>query len=363
MFSRRWVVLFVAAVTVVFVAALAPVSGASVNASSTRASSVQGQSLRGKKVIALVSGDRGDRGFYQSQVDTLRGLSRTYGFKLVVVDQVPIGTAQESFTNAARQNPAILISTGAELLDGFNAVCNNPQYAGILFMTVAEFPNQCTNPAVNFDADTFQTFYMTGVAAALELTAAKQPNGEVGVVAGPDLSFAENDLASLKQGVRDQLPSATVTINYTGDFNNAALAKTAAEAFISQGARIFFPYLSGAKTAVIQAANAANLPVFDNYWNGCTVPPPGQKFAGSALGSPAPEYAKLFKLYARKSLKYNALYIAGIDTPGIGTNLCNATSSQQKVLDDTKAKLLSGAITIKAGGYIKLKDGTVAVRK
>ena len=125
---RRFIA--VTALTAAFGLALPALATASTHDSVVAAT----RSLKGKKIAVLIAGDQNDGGFYEGQVTALKALAKKYKAKLIVIDKVGIGTSQESFDNAARQNPAIILSTGSELLDGFNAVCNNPQYRSIFFM-------------------------------------------------------------------------------------------------------------------------------------------------------------------------------------------------------------------------------------
>jgi basic membrane protein A len=357
---RRWLsVLAVAAAVALSTTAAASAA----TTQSHHAAVVAKRSLAGKKVAVLVAGDSHDQGFYQGQVEALQKLAKQYKFTLVVIDKVGIGTSTEAFQNAARQSPAILLSTGSELLDGFNAVCNNPQFqgSGIFFMSQAAFPPQCKS-AVHFTADDFQSHYLGGVAAALLLQTQGKPNGTVATVAGPPLSFVTDDNKALAEGLKSQLPNAQFKISYTGDFENAALASEATNAFINQGANVLYPYLGGAVIAATTTANQAHVPILSVSIDGCNIPPPGPQFAGSVLFNPAPGFGPMFAQYVKGTLKAGDFKVFGLETPGVGANICNATAAQQKVLNDTKAKILSGQIKVKTGGFVKLKNGNFKPR-
>ena len=353
---RRFIA--VTALTAAFGLALPALATASTHDSVVAAT----RSLKGKKIAVLIAGDQNDGGFYEGQVTALKALAKKYKAKLIVIDKVGIGTSQESFDNAARQNPAIILSTGSELLDGFNAVCNNPQYRSIFFMSQAAFPPVCKR-AVHFTADDFQSHYLGGVAAALILEAAgKTTAPTLGVVAGPELSFVTDDNKALEEGLKSRIPDAKLNITFTGDFENAALAREAADAFINQGASLLYPYLGGALIAVVEAANTAKVPVLAVAIDGCGIPAPGPQFAGSILFNPAPGFAPMLKSYQSGKLKPGDFKVFGLETKGVGANICNATSEQQKVLDATKQKILNGDIVVKAGGFVKKKDGNWKVR-
>jgi basic membrane protein A len=301
-------------------------------------------------VVALVAGDQNDGGFYQGQVSVLKDLSTTQGFDLVVIDKVGIGTSEEAFQNAVRQNPAIILSTGQELLDGFNAVCDDPANSSIFFMSQAAFPPQCSN-AVHFTANDYQSHFMGGVAAALLLEQQGNPNGQIGVVAGPELSFVVADNKALEEGLKYRQPNASVDVTFTGDFENAALASEAAQAYISKGANMLYPYLGGALIAVVDAGNKANVPVLAVSIDGCAIPAGGPKFAGSVLFNPAAGFGPMFDQYVSGELKPGDFKVFGVDTPGVGANICGATAQQTQVLEDVRQKLLGGDITVQAGSY------------
>jgi len=298
-----------------------------------------------KKVAVLVAGDRNDGGFYQGQVDALKKSAKKNHYKLIVIDKVGIGTSTEAFENAGRQKPDIIISTGQELQDGFNAVCEDPQFQGIFFLGIAAFPPQCKG-AAHAIADDYQAHYLAGVAAAEILKATGHPGGIVATVAGPQLNFVTDDNDAFKEGLKATDPNATFKIVFTGDFENAALASEAAKAQIDQGANLLYPYLGGALIAVVEAANQAGVPVLATSIDGCGIPPPGPQFAGSVLFNPAPFYADLVSRYIKGKLKAGQFLVYHIDWPGLGANICKATPEQQKVLDNVRKKLINGQIKV-----------------
>ena len=108
--------------------------------------------------------------------------------------------------------------------------------------------------------------------------------------------------------------------------------------------------------------STAKVPVLAVAIDGCGIPAPGPQFAGSILFNPAPGFAPMLKSYQSGKLKPGDFKVFGLETKGVGANICNATADQQKILDDTKQKILNGDIVVKAGGFVKLKNGNWKVR-
>jgi basic membrane lipoprotein Med (substrate-binding protein (PBP1-ABC) superfamily) len=206
----------------------------------------------------VVAGDRNDGGFYQGQVESVTKTAKKLGYKVIVVDKVNPGAAQETFQNLCRQAPDLIIGGGSELTDGFVPVSESPDCQDIDFVLVAGFPPTGDSYST-IGANENEAHYMGGVAAGLIL---QQNGGNTAcVVGGPDLPFVRSMEANMKAGLASVAPDKEMIVTLTGDFEDAALATEALQAQIDRGCVLFYPYLGGALPAANDLATQAGIGV------------------------------------------------------------------------------------------------------
>lgn len=330
------------------------------SATAVASGSVAAKKSRGT-IGYVVAGDRHDGGFYQGQVESVTKTAKKLGYKVIVVDKVNPGAAQEAFQNLCRHRPRLIIGGGSELTDGFVPVSASPECSKIDFILVAGFrPTGKTYATVA--ANENQAHYMGGVAAGLWL---QQNGGSAAcVVAGPALPFVRSMEANMKAGLKSVAPDKEMLVTLTGDFEDAALATEALNALIAQGCKLFYPYLGGALPAANDLATRSGIGIISTSVNLCGVPKDqigGWNIQESILYNPALYLPTVLKEYAKGRIKEGkqfALYGVGdskklgLKSPnnGPGADLCNATPEQQKKLDQVRADIVGGKIKPKNVG-------------
>lgn len=291
----------------------------------------------------VVAGDRNDGGFYQGQVKAVEAGAAAAGYKLVVVDKVNPGAAQEAFANLARQKPALIIGGGSELTDGLIPVSQDPAFADTTFVMVAGAPPS-TDSYASVGANENQAHYLGGVAMGMLL---KRTGATTGcIVAGPELAFVQNMDKSMHAGLASVDPSYKILVTYTGDFENTVLAQEAVTAQINQGCKYVYPYLGGALTAVLDTAHEAGIGLVSTSVDRCA--DPSLPFAMSILYNPALYLEKVIAAFKNGEIvegKQFALYGAG-DGVGIGAKICDATADEAAAIASAEAKLASGEVSV-----------------
>ncbi len=229
----------------------------------------------------VVAGDSKDRGFYQGQVDSVKKQAKKLGYKVIVVDKVNPGAAQEAFENLCRQGPDLIVGGGSELTDGFIPVSESPECEDIDFILVAGFPptgDSFSTVAANEN----EAHYMGGVAAGLLL---QQNGGDAAcVVGGPDLPFVRAMEEQMKAGLQSVAPDKEMIVTLTGDFEDAALATEALQALIDRGCTVFYPYLGGAIPAAVELAANQGIGVVSTSVDLCGIPPDAVLRSGRRRG-------------------------------------------------------------------------------
>jgi basic membrane protein A len=303
----------------------------------------------------VVAGDRNDGGFYQGQVEAVQAATDQLGLDLIVVDKVNPGSAQEAFENLARQGPDLIIAGGSELTDGFIPVSQSPEFADdITFLLVAGFPPDAGSYST-VGANENEAHFMGGVAAALLLE--RTSGNRACVVAGPDLPFVRNMEDNMTAGLAHQAPDKEMSVTFTGDFEDAALATEALQAQINQGCEVFYPYLGGALPAAVDAANRAGIMVSATSVDLCAT----GGFAMGILYNPALFLPTVIEAFSNGEIvegEQFALYgvgdaeTLGLSDPnqGVGAVICDVTPEEQQVLDEVRAEIVGGEIEVGAAG-------------
>ncbi len=294
----------------------------------------------------VVAGDSQDGGFYQGQIDAAIRAAEAHGWEVIVIDQVNPGAAQEAFQNLARQGPDFIVGGGAELTDGFIPVACSGEFDQISWFLVAPFPppEPCFSTG---DSNEAQAHYIGGVAVGLLLDRSEGDTIACDI-AGPELDFVKNAAAHLAAGLKDHNPDYELRVTFTGDFENAALAQEAAQAQIDQGCSVIYPYLGGALSAVVRAGNSAGINVVATSVNRCD--DPSAEFAMGITFNPATWIDQVFESMASGELAHGeSLGLFGVaDNAGVGAVICDASPSEQQVLDDTAARIAAGEIDFEA---------------
>jgi basic membrane protein A len=174
------------------------------------------------------------------------------------------------------------------------------------------------------------------------------------VVAGPDLPFVRNMEANMTAGLEHVAPDKEMSVTFTGDFEDAALATEALEAQINQGCEVFYPYLGGALPAAVEAAMAAEIMVSATSVNLCDA-----GFAMGILYNPALFLPTVIEAFSDGEIvegEQFALYgvgdaeTLGLDDPndGVGAVICDATPEEQATLDEVRGMIVGGEIEVGA---------------
>ena len=305
----------------------------------------------------VVAGDRNDGGFYQGQVDAVVAFAEANGHTAIVVDQINPGAAREAFENLARQGVDLIIGGGSELRDGFIPVSEDPTFSDINFILVAGFPPTSDGYATAAASEN-EAHFMGGVAAGLLL---ERTGGTTAcITAGPELDFVRNMAASMNVGLAHlqdsygQAAGAEMLVAYTGDFEDAALAKEAATAQIDQGCEVIYPYLGipflgSALPAVWETAAEAGVGVMATSMDLCGIPDLGF-IAMSIMYNPALYLVEIIQSFLSGGLSEGellAIYGVGSGT-GVGATICDASAGEQAILDEVRAAISGGEIDVNA---------------
>ncbi|GLY31626.1 BMP family ABC transporter substrate-binding protein [Kineosporia sp. NBRC 101731] len=295
----------------------------------------------GKVVIGVLSpGDIHDKGYYQSFVDAADTFAKDQGWKVISRGSV----APTDALNAARalcQQKVDLVALGAsELSDAIpastEAVCSKTAWY------VPSSENVDQTPEIFLSSDNpSQDMLAAGYAAGLVLQDKKST--KAGFIAGPEADYSVEAAKAYEAGIKMVVPDAQVSVTYNGDANDPAKGRESAQAQISQGVSITYPYLGGATDAVAELANSAGVAVLTPGTDRCDSTAPTYDI--SVIFSPGDYLTAGLEEFADGKLVMGVekVWKMGID-PYPTVKLCDATPEQQAKVDDLMKKMGSGEI-------------------
>ena len=255
----------------------------------------------GKVVIGVLSpGDINDHGFYESFVDSADAFAKKKGWTVIKRGSVADSDALTAARALCQQHVDLIALGAAELTTALPAaddpVCAKTDW----YVVTSSGTSGKPSPRVLIATDEpEQDLLVAGYAAGLKMKAAGYT--KAGFITGVKAGFSVASAQAFLAGIREVIPSATLLTTYTGDYNDSAKAKEAAQAMISQGAKVIYPYLGGATDAAAQLANASGALTLTPGTDRCDSTSP--KFDISVITSPGDYFRVALEEFAENNLK------------------------------------------------------------
>jgi basic membrane protein A len=300
-------------------------------------------------VVLLIGGPSTDGGFYQAMVDGLQNAADSDGAMDVTVrDNLATG-GDASLENAVREAAAsgefdLIVAHGFDLVPAVAKFA--PEYPDQEF--AASLPVEGNPPNVAAYLSIFEQIgYNAGFLAAQGTTADK-----VGFIGGPGLDFEKQAENGFRQAVAEYAPDATVSVVYTGTFEDPQLAQETATQMIADGVDSIWNQQAAGQSGVYTACAAApEVNCFGNSEYSEAVSP------DVVLASTVSNYEILVPQWAER-LRAGAWEIGPdfLDLENGGTTITDATAAGsaklpdlQGAIDDFRAQAESGGITVETG--------------
>ncbi|MFQ5692120.1 MAG: BMP family protein [Nitrospinota bacterium] len=199
-----------------------------------------------KKVGLIVPGPIGDRGWNAAGYQALMKTSKKYGFSASYQENVSLPKAEAALRQYAE--------AGYDLVYAHMFV-----YSKAAARVARAFPNtkivvihgnvKNSNNLVSYHTITQDGGYLAGALAALV-----SKTGKIGALGGRPIPPIANAIAGFVAGAKRVRPDVKVMVDYTGDFNNATLAREKALAMFNQGVDVLIQEAPPAGVAALQAA-------------------------------------------------------------------------------------------------------------
>ncbi|MCF8541986.1 MAG: BMP family ABC transporter substrate-binding protein, partial [Candidatus Nanopelagicales bacterium] len=306
----------------------------------------------GTVVIGVMSpGDTKDNGYYQSFVQGANDFAGAQGWKVVTVDKINPSDSVNQALNLCKQNVDLVAIGASELKDAISAA-TDPACAGVQWYINGGAGVEQTPYFTQSQDAVNPTLFTSGYAAGLAMK--EKGATKAGFITGPELDFSKQAAAAFAAGIENVIPDAEVVNTYTGDFNDSAKAKEAAQAMIDQGVGLIYPYLGGATDAVAQLANESGVLTVTPGTDRCedTTTP----FSISSIFDPGVYFAAALGDFAKGALPMGEARVwkLGVD-PVPTVKVCGDLSTLQPQVDELMASIGDGTLDVDA-----LVDGAAA---
>lgn len=288
------------------------------------------------KAAIILPGVITDKAWNQAGYTGLTEIKNTLGAEIAYVEKIGQAEQAEALSDFARR--------------GFNLVyAHGGQFDAAVKQVAGQFPNTffvgvngaASGPNIaSLRIDHLQASYLCGVIAATMSKAKK-----IAYLAGQEFQATQEELRGLELGAKSVDPTITVTSSFTGDWNDAAKAKEAAEALISAGADVIYQWLDNAAPTVLQTASEKGIYAFGNTADQLEVAP--KAVLTSAVKRIDLAIAKLAGLAVKKELK-GEVYTLGLEEPDIlylGKFNDAVPADLQAKVSTTKEEILAKKIT------------------
>lgn len=324
--------------------ASAPSSGASGNTASHAGGILKGEpdvNHDGKVIIGILSpGDIHDHGYYESFVDAADAYAKQQGWTVIQRGSVQATDALNAARALCQQHVDMVALGASELADAIPAsqepVCANTAWY------VPSSGNIKQTPRIFLSSDDpNQDMLAAGYATGLLMKS--RHSTKAGFITGPAADFSVAAATAFRAGIREVIPHGTVITTYDGDLNDSAKGIAAAQAQISQGVSVIYPYLGGSTDAVTALANAHNVAALTPGTDRCSSTSP--KFAISVIFSPGDYFlAALQEFKAGKlPMGVSKVWAMGKD-PYPTVKFCHSTGNEAAQTQAFMARIGSGQI-------------------
>jgi basic membrane protein A len=299
----------------------------------------------GKVVIGVLSpGDINDNGYYESFVTSADAFAAEKGWTVIKRGSVAATDALSAARALCAQKVDLVALGASELADAIpaseEAACAKTAWY------VPSSQNITQTPKIFLSSDApDQSMLAAGYAAGLLMKA--KNSTKAGFIAGPEADYSVSASQGFTAGIREVLPDAKVLVTYSGDANDPAKGKEAAQAQISQDVSVIYPYLGGATDAVAALANKSNIDTLTPGTDRCDSTDP--KYSISVLFSPGDYFTSALKQFAdgKLGMGISKVWQLGKD-PFPSVKICNGTAEQNTALEGFMAKIGSGELETKA---------------
>lgn len=291
------------------------------------------------KVALLIPGQKNDGGFMQSAYQGLMKAQNELRVKTTYIDNIPHDTAQiaDALRKLAKKKPDMIIAHAGQSSEAVKLVAK--EYPKIKFVNTQTDLTDINLSSYQVKQE--ESAWLAGAAAGL-LT----KTNVVGHISGARVTPGFHGRAAFADGLKYTNPDAQFVTTFTGNQDNAALAKKVAQAQIDAGADMIFTMLNAARVGVTEASRENGVFQFANVRDFYADAP--DVFIGSAISDAGLTVYTAIKDLVEGKWEANKVVKIGLENPE-AVRLALAPDVSQDIKDRMSLlteKIKSGEIQI-----------------
>ena len=213
----------------------------------------------GKRVVFLVNGNLGDKGFYDSCAEGIERLGSDYGCEIKIIEMGRDETAYETyFRDVSEQNWDLIVACTWSVQEVFEEVAADYPDQQYLFID-----GEITSPnMMGITFRSYETAFMAGCLAALEIDNAAgniDPEQKIaGFVGSMDIAAINDFLVGYIEGIQYIDDSIKVITSYVGSFEDVATCLEMTTQVYNQGAQVVYAPASQSIVGAVTASKNCN---------------------------------------------------------------------------------------------------------
>lgn len=381
--KRKWNMLLALALAAVMTVSMAGCGGApsggdkdSSGASGTPDAS--GVEDGGQKIVYLVNGNLGDKGFYDSAASGIQMMADNLGAETKIIEMGRDETSYESnFLDVSEQDWDLIVCGTFSVSELAQEVA--PQYPDknyLIFDVTVDFDKVTTGNMIGVSYYSNQGAFLSGVLAAKMLLQSGDARIDsskkmLGFVGSMDTSGINDFLVGYLEGVKYVDPEIQVLTSYVGSFEDVTKCMEMTTQLYNQGAQIVY---APASQSILGAATAAANS--DKYLIACdqdlyaqlaeSDPNLAATILSTSLKNVGDSLFTAVQGLADGTMTYGNNYTLGLDSGAVGLakneNYTSIVPAEiQGEIDEVEAKIVNGEIEV-ASAFNMSTEEVVALR-
>ena len=381
--KRKWNMLLALALAAVMTVSMAGCGGApsggdkdSSGASGTPDAS--GGEDGGQKIVYLVNGNLGDKGFYDSAASGIQMMADNLGAETKIIEMGRDETSYESnFLDVSEQDWDLIVCGTFSVSELAQEVA--PQYPDknyLIFDVTVDFDKVTTGNMIGVSYYSNKGAFLSGVLAAKMLLQSGDARIDsskkmLGFVGSMDTSGINDFLVGYLEGVKYVDPEIQVLTSYVGSFEDVTKCMEMTTQLYNQGAQIVY---APASQSILGAATAAANS--DKYLIACdqdlyaqlaeSDPNLAATILSTSLKNVGDSLFTAVQGLADGTMTYGNNYTLGLDSGAVGLakneNYTSIVPAEiQGEIDEVEAKIVSGEIEV-ASAFNMSTEEVVALR-
>lgn len=381
--KRKWNMLLALALAAVMTVSMvgcggAPSGGDKDSSGASGTPDASGGEDGGQKIVYLVNGNLGDKGFYDSAASGIQMMADNLGAETKIIEMGRDETSYESnFLDVSEQDWDLIVCGTFSVSELAQEVA--PQYPDknyLIFDVTVDFDKVTTGNMIGVSYYSNQGAFLSGVLAAKMLLQSGDARIDsskkmLGFVGSMDTSGINDFLVGYLEGVKYVDPEIQVLTSYVGSFEDVTKCMEMTTQLYNQGAQIVY---APASQSILGAATAAANS--DKYLIACdqdlyaqlaeSDPNLAATILSTSLKNVGDSLFTAVQGLADGTMTYGNNYTLGLDSGAVGLakneNYTSIVPAEiQGEIDEVEAKIVSGEIEV-ASAFNMSTEEVVALR-